>query len=97
MKILLRLNYRTPNPRNKRQHWTETMREKHRAQDALLFALRSAASDYSTQMPNTAHSRICSTASTTLDSYAATGRIRSSSNALRKKSAATKPKKRSSK
>jgi phage-related tail fiber protein len=77
MTIKLHLAYRTPNPRNKREHWTKTVKEKHAAQNALLSALRSAASAYSTLTPNGAQSKTCSMASSTLASYVATGREKS--------------------
>lgn len=82
MKIKLVLAYRPPNTRNKRLHWKQTMREKHTAQDALLSALSSAASSYSTQMPSTDASRICSTAFNTLGSFVATGRTKSISSSI---------------
>lgn len=84
VKITLVLPYRTPNPRNKRQHWSANVKEKHAAQDALMSALRSAASAYSMSMPNSPQSKICSTACNTLGLWTATGRIKSRS-ALPKK------------
>lgn len=86
MKIHLVLNYVPPNPRNKRLHFIQMVKEKHRAQDSLMCALSSAASTYSTLTGNMEQSRICSMAFNTLDSYAATGRIRSRSKSDSKKS-----------
>lgn len=77
MTIKLVLAYRTPNPRNRRQHWTKTMREKHAAQDALASALLSSGSGSSMPMQSTEVARICSMACNTLALYRATGRTKS--------------------
>ena len=86
MTLHLIVHYHCPNPRNLRRHWTETVREKHKAQDALLSALCYSAAYYSTLMQSTELARICSTASLTLDSYRATGRVKSTSTQGKKRS-----------
>ncbi len=77
MTIKLVLAYRAPNPSNKRQHWKARMKEKHRAQDALLSALYSAASVSLMQTPSGEASRICWMAWQKLALYVATGRMKS--------------------
>ncbi len=86
MKIVLELNYRTPNNANARKHWRGVVQEKHQAQDALLSALRSAESGYSTLTPNTPQSKICLMASQRLASFMATKRVRSVLKSNRNKS-----------
>ena len=97
MKIVLELNYRTPNHANARHHWRQIVAEKHKAQDALLSALDSAAFNYSTLMPNTPQSKTCLMAFQTLVSFMATKRVRSVLKSSRKKLLRTRSKELSSK
>ena len=83
MKITLRLDYHAPNPANVRQHWRARTKEKHRAQDALLCALRSAAASSSTLTPSMEPSKTYSTACDTLASYTATKRVKSRSKSIK--------------
>lgn len=90
MKINLILpGHRTPRHLNDRKHWREIVKEKHQAQAALLSALHSAASGYSTSMPSMPQSKICSTAYDSLALYVATKRVKSISKSTSKGSART--------
>lgn len=84
--------FRTPNNANGRPHWRTVTKRKHEAQDALLSALRFAASTSSTLMQNTEASKIYSTAFVTLASYVATKRVKCVSKSTRLKSTTTSKK-----
>jgi len=84
--LTLTMDYRPPNIRNLRLHWRQLVKEKHKAQDALMSALRSAVADYSTGTPNTEFLKICSTGLSLLNSYRETGRIKSRASATKLKS-----------
>ena len=92
--LILRLKYRTPNPSNSRQHWRALVAEKHKAQDALTSALRSAESAFSMSMPNTPASNPYSMLLQRAVRYRETGRIKSRLIAGKKRSGTSKRKKR---
>lgn len=80
------VQYRTPNHANARKNWLAVMREKHKAQDCVIAALRLSVKSFSTLTPNIQASKTYSTALRLLESFAATKRVKS-----RSKSTSAKP------
>ena len=69
-----------------RKHWRQVVKEKHRAQDCVIAALRLCVKNSSTLTPNTPASKTYSTALRTLELWLATKRVKSASKLNRKKS-----------